>query len=116
MPSTFAQVPEDILTEEAAKAAANALQPAPELAVDLEADAMHAFKARLCFVQVGTDEKIFLFDTLQPGVRADELKRYFEDPARVKYFHAAGGDLQYLAEAGIRVKHLFDTHRAATLL
>ena len=33
-----------------------------------------------------------------------------------QFFHAAGGDLQYLAEAGVRVKGLFDTHRAATLL
>src|SRR5439155_4011128 len=37
-------------------------------------------------------------------------------PGTTKFFHAAGGDLQYLAEAGVRVKGLFDTHRAATLL
>ncbi|MBM4381488.1 MAG: HRDC domain-containing protein [Deltaproteobacteria bacterium] len=96
--------------------AARALADARELAVDVEADAMHAFRARLCFVQVGTDRDIFLFDTLCPGVEATSLKALLEDPTRTKYFHAAGGDLQYLAEAGVRVAGLFDTHRAATLL
>lgn len=38
------------------------------------------------------------------------------DPARTKFFHAAQGDLQFLAEVGVRVQGLFDTHRAATLL
>src|SRR5207237_715921 len=71
---------------------------------------------RLCFVQVATDHEVFLFDTLAPGVRADLLAPAMGDPARTKFFHAAGGDLQFLAEAGVRVRGLFDTHRAATLL
>ena len=112
----FQQVPEDVKTGEQAASAARGLSPARELAVDVEADAMHAFRARLCFVQVGTDRDIFLFDTLCPGVEATALKALLEDPTRTKYFHAAGGDLQYLAEAGVRVSGLFDTHRAATLL
>lgn len=114
--SRFEQEPRDVTTEVAAKAAVWDLEGAKELAVDVEADAMHAFRARLCFVQVGTDRDIYLFDTLQPGVKAELLKKLFEDDQRVKYFHAAGGDLQYLAEANVRVKRLFDTHRAATLL
>ncbi len=77
---------------------------------------MHAFRARLCFVQVGTDTDVFLFDTLAPGVDADLLAPLMADPARTKFFHAAQGDLQYLAETGVRVQGLFDTHRAATLL
>lgn len=87
-----------------------------EFAVDVEADSMHHFKARLCFVQVGTDERIFLLDTLIPDVKVAALAELFANPAHTKIFHAAGGDLQYLAEAGIRVRGLFDTHRAATLL
>jgi ribonuclease D len=112
----FQQAPEDVRTPEQAASAARALAPAQELAVDVEADAMHAFRARLCFVQVGTDRDIFLFDTLCPGVEATSLQSLLEEPGRTKYFHAAGGDLQYLAEAGVRVAGLFDTHRAATLL
>jgi ribonuclease D len=87
-----------------------------EFAVDVEADSMHHFRARLCFVQVGTDERIFLLDTLVPEIRVAALAELFADPGRTKIFHAAGGDLQYLAEAGVRVRGLFDTHRAATLL
>lgn len=105
-----------MVTPEAAERSAAELSRAPELAVDVEADAMHAFRARLCFVQVATDEHVYLFDTLVPGVRADLLAPTFADPSRTKFFHAAGGDLQFLFEAGVRVKGLFDTHRAATLL
>jgi ribonuclease D len=101
---------------EGVEAVVRALEPAKELAVDVEADAMHAFRARLCFVQLGTDEDVWLLDTLAPSVKAAPLAAFFQDPTRTKFFHAAGGDLQYLAEAGVRVKGLFDTHRAATLL
>ncbi len=63
-----------------AQAAARKLEAAPELAVDVEADAMHAFRARLCFLQVGTDEDVFLFDTLQPGVEPSLLAPVMGDP------------------------------------
>ena len=106
----------DVVDAEGAQRAARRLELARELAVDLEADSMHAFRARLCFLQVGTDEEVFLFDTLQPGVEARLLAPQLADPECTKYFHAAQGDLQFLAEAGVRVKGLFDTHRAATLL
>lgn len=113
---TFPQGATDITDAEAAHDAASQIAPVRELAVDVEADAMHAFRARLCFVQVGTDDRVFLFDTLAPGVKADVLASTLGDPAKTKFFHAAQGDLQYLAETGIRVQGLFDTHRAATLL
>lgn len=106
----------DVNSAEGVAAVVRALEPIKELAVDVEADAMHAFRARLCFVQLGTDEDVWLLDTLAEGVKAAPLAAFFGDPSRTKFFHAAGGDLQYLAEAGVRVKGLFDTHRAATLL
>lgn len=107
---------EDITTPQALLEVASALASVKELAVDVEADAMHHFRARLCFVQLGTDAEVFLVDTLAPDVRADVLAPVFADGSVTKFFHAAQGDLQYLAEAGVRVKGLFDTHRAATLL
>jgi ribonuclease D len=113
---TFPQGAQDVVDGPGAQAAARKLEGSPELAVDVEADAMHAFRARLCFLQVGTDEDVFLFDTLQPGVEPKLLVPIMEDPGRTKFFHAASGDLPYLAEAGVRVRGLFDTHRAATLL
>ncbi|QRN99324.1 HRDC domain-containing protein [Archangium violaceum] len=113
---TFPQGAQDVVDAPGAQAAARKLEASPELAVDVEADAMHAFRARLCFLQVGTDEDVFLFDTLQPGVEPSLLAPVMGDPGRTKFFHAAAGDLPYLAEAGVRVRGLFDTHRAATLL
>lgn len=113
---TFPQVATDVATPDAAVQAVRSLEGSGELAVDVEADAMHAFRASLCFVQVATDQDLFLFDTLADGVSAQALVSLFSDPSRTKFFHAAGGDLQYLAEAGVRVRGLFDTHRAATLL
>ncbi|HZI06965.1 MAG TPA: HRDC domain-containing protein [Archangium sp.] len=114
--STFPQGAQDIIDSPGAQAAARKLEASQELAVDVEADAMHAFRARLCFLQVATDEEVLLFDTLQPGVEPSLLAPVMGDPERTKFFHAAGGDLPYLAEAGVRVRGLFDTHRAATLL
>ncbi|MDY7232012.1 ribonuclease D [Hyalangium rubrum] len=113
---TFPQGAVDVVDAPGAQAAARTLEATREVAVDLEADAMHAFRARLCFLQLGTDSEVFLFDTLAPGVDARLLAPLMVDPERTKYFHAAQGDLQYLAEAGVRVQGLFDTHRAATLL
>lgn len=113
---TFPQGAVDIVDAPGAQAAARKLEETSELAVDLEADAMHAFRARLCFLQVATDADVFLFDTLVPGVEAGLLAPLMADPARTKFFHAAQGDLQFLAETGVRVQGLFDTHRAATLL
>jgi len=113
---TFPQGAVDVVDAPKAEASARALSEAAELAVDLEADSMHAFRARLCFLQLGTDTEVYLWDTLVPGVDARLLVPLMADPARTKFFHAAQGDLQFLAEAGVRVQGLFDTHRAATLL
>ncbi len=106
----------DVESLQSAQQAMRALGSARELAVDVEADSMHHFHARLCFIQVASEFDIFLFDLLVAEVRAQLLAPQFEDPSIIKYFHAAAGDLSYLAEEGVRVRGLFDTHRAATLL
>ncbi len=113
---TFPEGAIDVTTAEGAREAAARIGQVRELAVDLEADAMHAFRARLCFVQLGTDDRVFLFDTLIPEVSAQVLAPALADQAITKFFHAAQGDLQFLSEVGCRVRGLFDTHRAATLL
>jgi ribonuclease D len=106
----------DVIDAAGLAGAAKAIASAPEVAVDVEADAMHHFEASLCFVQLATDAGVWLLDTLAPGVAPSALASTFADKSITKIFHAAGGDLQYLAAAGVRVKGLFDTHRAATLL
>lgn len=106
----------DVTTAAHVAQAAVVVSAVSDFAVDVEADAMHHFRSRLCWVQIGTEADIFLFDTLMPEVRISELAADFANPLKTKFFHAAMGDLQYLAEVGIRVKGLFDTHRAVTLL
>ncbi len=106
----------DVTTASQLAHASAAVSAVTDFAVDVEADAMHHFRSRLCWVQIGTENEIFLFDTLLPEVRISTLAEDFANPAKTKFFHAAMGDLQYLAEVGIRVKGLFDTHRAVTLL
>ena len=113
---TYPEGAVDVVDAEGEERATRKLEQAREIAVDLEADSMHAFRARLCFLQIATDAEVFLLDTLQPGVVPDMLAPLMADPARTKFFHAAQGDLQFLAEVGVRVQGLFDTHRAATLL
>ncbi len=113
--SPFQQPAHDVRSPADVSGVAEALASVHTVAVDVEADALHAFRPRLCFVQLGTDQDIWLLDTLEtPGLAP--LAPAFHDPSVVKVFHAAGGDLQFLAEAGVRVRGLFDTHRAATLL
>ncbi len=106
----------DVTSAEQMGLVAKTLASVSEVAVDVEADSMHHFRARLCFVQLGTDREIFLLDTLVPEISPRALAVAFDNPAITKFFHAAQGDLQYLAEEGVRVRGLFDTHRAATLL
>jgi ribonuclease D len=113
---SFSQEVFDVVAPEQLAQVARGLHGQTEVAVDVEADSMHHFRARLCFVQLGTLNQIFLLDTLAPNVRVQDITDFWANPAITKYFHAAGGDLTYLAEAGVRVKGLFDTHRAATLL
>jgi ribonuclease D len=114
--SPFSQPIHDVSDTSGTQGVVRALEPQRLFAVDLEADAMHAFRARLCYLQIGTDEDIWLLDTLAPGVSPAAVSALFADPQRTKVFHAAQGDLQFLAEVGVRVRGLFDTHRAATLL
>jgi ribonuclease D len=114
--ATLAQPAHDIVDAAGLGAALRAVEHELMLAVDLEADSMHAFRARLCFLQLGTDSDIWLLDTLAPGVEVSAMAALFGDTQHTKVFHAAQGDLQFLAESGVRVRNLFDTHRAATLL
>jgi ribonuclease D len=89
---------------------------APALAVDVETNAMYAYRWRLCFVQIATESQILVVDTLGEGVDPQALADSFADPGKRKIFHDAQGDLRVLAREGLQVRGLFDTQRAATLL
>lgn len=96
--------------------ASASLAAAREFAFDSEADAFHHYRARLCFIQAATDDALYVLDTLAADARLQLLAPALASADIVTYIHAASGDLGYLADAGLTVAGLFDTHRAATLL
>ncbi|MCL2012908.1 MAG: HRDC domain-containing protein [Cystobacterineae bacterium] len=92
------------------------LNTAKELAVDTESDNLYAFRARLCLIQIATDEEIFLVDALSEHLDPQILAPVFENPQITKYFHSASGDLSFLLTKQLHVLGLFDTQRAAAYL
>ncbi len=106
----------DISDEAGLAHLAASLRAAPSVGVDLETNSMYVYRARLCFVQLSTEDEIFIVDTLDDRLDARALNEPFLDASRRKIFHDAQGDLRVLAGSGIRVVNLFDTQRAAMFL
>lgn len=115
-PATLGEAVTEIRDREALARLAEGLCRGTTLAVDLETNGMHAFRGRLCYVQIAGSGGISIVDTLAEGVSALGLREPFERPGIRKVFHDGQGDLRILAGEGVRIRGLFDTQRAATLL
>jgi ribonuclease D len=92
------------------------LQAAPQLAVDTESNSLHAYRERVCLIQLSTGEADVLVD---PFALQDlsPLAPLLADPAIEKIFHAAEYDLACLRrDFGFQVTNLFDTRVAARTL
>ena len=92
------------------------LEGARRLAVDCEAAGFHRYSDRLCLLQVTCAERTYLFDptALDP---APALEAPFRDPSVEVVMHGADFDLRLLdRDLGLRVRALFDTQIAASLL
>jgi ribonuclease D len=84
--------------------------------VDTESNSLHAYRERVCLVQLSTPGRDILVDPLSLA-DLSPLKEFFEDPRVEKIFHAAEYDLLCLRrDFGFRVRGLFDTHAAARSL
>ena len=92
------------------------LRGQPWLALDTEFIRERTYRARLCLVQVATDEVVACIDTLALE-RLDPLLDLLLDPATVKVLHAARQDLEifYDITGGNVPGPVFDTQLAATL-
>jgi ribonuclease D len=92
---------------------AGRLRGAPWLALDTEFMRVDTYRARLCLVQLATDDVVACIDVLA----LDDLAPLFErlhDPATLKVLHAARQDLEVLFDHDARVPApLFDTQIAA---
>jgi len=91
------------------------LTGAPWIALDTEFMRVDTYRARLCLMQLATDDLVACVDVLA----IDDLAPLFErlhDPATLKVLHAARQDLEVLYDRDGRVPApLFDTQIAAAL-
>lgn len=88
----------------------------PILAVDTEANSLHAFREQVCLIQYSTPEKDYLVD---PFALRDlsPLGPIFANPRIEKVFHAAEYDIIGLKrDYGFNFANLFDTMVAARIL
>jgi ribonuclease D len=88
----------------------------PRVGVDTESNSLHAYRERVCLLQISTFEQDYIIDPIAaPDLSV--LSGFFEDPKIEKIFHAAEYDLLCLKrDFGFRVRGLFDTHAACRSL
>lgn len=93
-----------------------ALQAAPRLAIDLEANSMFAYRERVCLIQISTTEVDYIIDPLAAD-NLTGLGDIIADPNVEKIFHAAEYDLILMRrDYGWHLNNLFDTMWAARIL
>ncbi|MFQ5504026.1 MAG: ribonuclease D [Planctomycetota bacterium] len=86
------------------------------LAVDTEANSFHAYRQRVCLIQVSTRKKDFILDPLS-SIDIDPFLEVLGDRRVLKVFHDAEFDLLLLGrQYDVRVAGLFDTKVAAVAL
>jgi ribonuclease D len=92
------------------------LHAATRLALDTEFMRERTYYAKLCLVQLATDNDCFLIDPLA-GLDLAGLFDLLMDPGKPKILHAARQDLEILFQAAGRVPApIFDTQLAAAML
>lgn len=97
-------------------AMAAALCAAPLIAVDTESNAFHAYRTRVCLVQIADREREWAVD---PRALDDlgPLGAVLNTPGSLKVVHAAEGDILGLRrDFGFGITPLFDTMLAARIL
>ncbi len=86
------------------------------LALDCEAAGFHRYSDRLCLIQVTTPADTYIVDPLACEPR-ELLRPALEDASTTVVMHGAAFDLRLLKrDLDIRLRGLFDTQVAATLL
>jgi ribonuclease D len=103
-------------TEDELKSLGDMLSSVRSIAVDLEADSMFHFREKVCLVQIGTENSVYIIDPLStPDLSS--LKPVFFDSGIQKVFHGADYDVRSLyRDFGIEINNLFDTEIASRFL
>lgn len=93
-----------------------ALTEAPGLALDLESDNFHAYREKVCLLQVALPTQDYFFDALTHGM-PPVLARELERRDRPLFVHAGDNDVRALKrDFGLPLGTLFDTALAARIL
>ncbi|GJM40823.1 MAG: ribonuclease D [Ardenticatenaceae bacterium] len=92
------------------------LKAEPRLAIDLEANSMHAYREEVCLIQISIPNQDYIIDPL--GVKdLKGLGEIVQNPTVEKVFHAAEYDLILLKrQFDWQLQNLFDTMWAARIL
>jgi len=102
-----------VSTQEELRALIATITGAPVLAIDTEFHREKTYRAKLCLLQLATDDVDAIVDPLTVG-DLTPLAAILTDPATVKVFHAGSQDIEILIEAcGVAPTPLFDTQVAA---
>jgi ribonuclease D len=91
-----------------------AIERAPRIALDVEADGMFAYRARICTVQIAAAGAVSVVDALAAPLTP--LARVLSADGPVKVIHDVAFDARMLAEAGLPLGNVHDTSIAARLL
>jgi ribonuclease D len=88
----------------------------PVVAVDTESNSLHAYRERVCLIQVSTLSADYIVDPIKlPDLSS--LAPVFANPDQQKIFHAADNDLACLRrDHGFAFANIFDTMTAARTL
>ncbi|MBK7552845.1 MAG: hypothetical protein IPI61_14895 [Syntrophaceae bacterium] len=82
------------------------------MAIDTEYDSLRYFRDKLCLIQVGTEERTYLFDPLDRKLEFSFLGKICRSPAQVKILHAGDNDIRILKrDYGFEFRNVFDTQR-----
>jgi ribonuclease D len=111
------------LVETAAQfaAACEKIAALPILAIDTESNSLHAYKERVCVIQAGSPDEVWIIDPLsnelsQPGALA-RLGEIMADPSKRTLLHGSDYDVACLRrDFNISIGAMFDTEIAANLL
>jgi ribonuclease D len=96
--------------------ASELMAEASRISLDCEAAGFHRYSDKLCLVQVSTPRDNVILDPLTVDV-APSLRPFLEDPRIQVVMHGADYDIRLLQrDLGIRIRGLFDTQIAASLL
>lgn len=87
------------------------------LAIDCEMMGLNPIRDRLCLVQICDEKEKIALVKIEPGYKAPNLKKLFENQNIKKIFHYARTDLQFLYHwLDIDLKNVFCTKSASKLV